>query len=155
MKSISHLLVNHEEYQFEGGKKKRKQVVEDTESDEEPKQSGFECIPKVYREVEGNEPKKIRTVLIAMLIAHFVFLGCELFLYPILSLIFSDIFYAWLCYYCYQTMNTCALYLYMVVLGLGCILGVMQLLSVGGWFLIYLGQLACYGYAAYNLFERI
>ena len=103
-----------------------------------------------------KEGEKLRTVLLFLLFAHIVFLACEIFLYNTsIALIFSELFYCWLNYFAYQTMNSVALYLYIVVLGLACGLGVLQLLSVGAWFLIYLGQLAAYGYGAYELWNRM
>ena len=88
-----------------------------------------------------------------MLMAHVAFIACEIFLYnTVISLIFSDLFYAWLAYYAYMTMSNTAIYAYMAVMFLAAVLGVFQLLTVGGWFLIYIGQLACYGYAGYELY---
>ena len=154
---ISHLLINDEEYQFEGGKKSKKTVDDGDETDSvKAKVVGFECIPSQFKEVPGNEAKKIRTTLMIMLFAHIGFLCCELFLYnTMISQMFSEMFYGWLCYYCFQTMNTCALYSYMVVLGLAAVLGVLNILFVGGWFLIYIGQLAVYCLCAYHLWGRM
>ena len=129
--SISHLLLTRESsFDLEGG-----------HSDDESR--GCVCIPSKMRPVKEKSGKKIRTVFMAMLVGHMGFMACELLLYNLMvSLLFSECVYMWLCYFCYQTMNTVAIYAYIVVLGLACPLGVLNLLGTGGWFIIYLGQLS-------------
>ena len=132
-KHITSLLFEKEDSDsfFEGGKKSKNR---------DESSGGFECIPKRQKALELKEGEKVRSVLLMMLMAHVTFLACEVFLYnTVVSLIFSDMFYAWLAYFAYMTMSNTAIYGYMVVLGLAAVLGVFQLLSVGGWFLIYIG----------------
>ena len=86
------------------------------------------------------------------LLAHMVFIAFEIMLYNFMfSMFISEIFYFWLCYQVYMTMNKFALYAYIGILFIAAVVGVFSLLSIGGWFLIYIGQLAGYGFGAYNL----
>ena len=52
-------------------------------------------------------------------------------------------------------MSESIIWCYMVILALNGVLGVFSIFSVGGWFLIYIGQLAGYGAADYFLFLKM
>ena len=91
-----------------------------------------------------------------MVICHCIFVLMEVIVYDlILSLVVSECFRAWLAYFCYMTLSTCSCWCYLVVAGLSTVFGVFNVFSVGGWFLIYIGQLAVQGYGAFMVFQSM
>ena len=110
-------------------------------------------LPKTQRKVEGKEAERVRQWLLLLGAFHGVALCCDIFLYSTMfSAIFSEIFYAWLCFYCFMTFSSMAIYIYIGLLFVGSGMGILSIFSAGGWFLIYIGQLAGYAFGAYQLF---
>ena len=110
-------------------------------------------MPKKQTPAKTEHHKKVRNWLLLMVICHSVFVLMECIVYDlILSLVVSECFRAWLAYYSYMTLSTCACWGYICIAMLSTGFGVFNVFSVGGWFLIYIGQLAVQGYGAFMVF---
>ena len=81
---------------------------------------------------------------------HIIALVCEIFLYNFMfSAIFSEAFYLWLCFYAFMSFSSMVIYAYIGFLFLGGGMGVLSIFNAGGWFLIYIAQLAGYIFGGY------
>lgn len=72
---------------------------------------------------------ELRTHLKVMIGIHCLMLVLELFFYNLLlTMVLTEIFYLWLCYYCYMTLSKCPLicYIVSVALSLTCFLRVLD-----------------------------
>ena len=102
--------------------------------------------------IKSQEADAVRNLLMVLGFLHLLSIVVELFLYNIaISMIFTELVYLWLAYYCYMTMSPGFLWAYIVLLLIGTGIGVLGVLSIGGWFLVYIGQLAADGFLAYSL----
>ena len=87
-----------------------------------------------------------------MLAAHCFAVVIEILMYNfIISMFVTEIILGYLCMYAYMKFTTPLIYLYVFLLGVNVVFGIFSLFSVGGWFLIYIGQLVCFGYGDYFL----
>jgi hypothetical protein len=67
-----------------------------------------------------------------MICVHFVFVILEIMIYnTILTLIASELFYMWLIYYGFMTLNKVALYTYVTLMFVAPITGILFVLDVG------------------------
>lgn len=102
-------------------------------------------MPSEKLEVRGEMAETLRSCLMQNILMHSGFLIFEVFAYNFLILLFlSELFFIWLCYYNYMRMNSCTIYLYIVLMISQPIVGFFNLLAVGfpGGSLLYLGQVA-------------
>ena len=106
---------------------------------EEEDNGGFKCIPKKQKPTKNPDGDKLRNMLLAFFLFHLVCIFLEIFMYNLLiSMIFTEAFYAWLAYFCFMTMMSTAIYIYIGLLFLAAGLGILNIFAVGGWFLIYI-----------------
>ena len=126
---------------FEGGDKKKNEDA-----------GGFKCIPETMRKLDSEEAEAVRTTLMMLGFLHIVSIALEIFLYNFkVSMLFTEGVYLWLAYYCYMTMSSMFLWLYIGLMVIGTGLGLFNVFSIGGWFIIYLAQVAADGWLAYSL----
>ena len=85
---------------------------------------------KKYR---ASEARRLREFMAHMLFAHILFAFMEVFVYNfmVLNLAF-ELFYMWVCYFAYMTLNKCACYGYIFLMFTAPISGVLGVFSVGG-----------------------
>ena len=96
------------------------------------KDQGFQFIPQEMKKFRGREAEKIREHLSFMVFAHGCFLFLEIFCYNMLvTMVISEIFYLWLVYYCFMTLNECATYSYVALMFMAPVTGVFRVLDVG------------------------
>ena len=140
------IIKNSEGFQaYEGG--------DDTEKKEK---KGFEWIPKEAGVLDNAYAIKVRTHLQLCVGMHCLAFVLEVLMYDwVISMMFTECFLAWLAFFASMKMSETIIWVYMVLLGLSGVLGVFSLFSVGGWFLIYIGQLAAYGFALQFLFIKM
>ena len=125
---------------YEGG--------DDTDKKEKTEKGGFEWIPKEATKLDNAYAIKVRTHLQLCVGMHCLAFVAEVLLYDwVISMMFTECFLAWLAFYASQKMSETIVWVYMVLLGLNGVLGVFSIFTVGGWFLIYIGQLAAYAFA--------
>jgi hypothetical protein len=80
----------------------------------------------------GREAEKIREHLSFMVFAHCCFLFLEIFCYNILvTMVVSEIFYLWVVYYSFMTLNQCSTYSYIALMFTAPVTGVFRILDVG------------------------
>ena len=90
----------------------------------------------------------MRFHLKVMIGIHCMMLVLELFFYNLLlTMVLTEIFYLWLSYYCYMTLEKCPLicYIVSVALSLTCFLRVLDV-GLGVSMLLYICQLGLYAY---------
>lgn len=104
------------------------------------------------RNIEDEAGQTVRTWLILAGIVHAASIFLEILLYGIpISMIFSEVVFLWLTYWCYMQMSSFMIWLYIVLFAIGTAYGVFSIFDVGGWFIIYIGQLAVDAFIIFNL----
>lgn len=106
-------------------------------------------MPQEMKKFRGREAEKIREHLSFMIFAHCFFLFMEIMVYNVLvTIVISELFYTWLCYYVYMTLNDCLAYSYIGLMFIAPVTGIFRVLDVGLGLstLLYLCQLGVYGY---------
>ena len=100
------------------------------------------------KKAKGTYALVFREHLEHMMIAHFVFLIAEFTFYNfMLFTVLTEVFYLWLCYYCYMTLKNYACYAYIIVMGLSPLYSFWTLFSIGLIkMLFYMIQLYTYCY---------
>ena len=94
----------------------------------------------------------MKTHLSMLLAGHIIAVVVEVLMYNfVISMFVTELVLAYLCLYAYMKFTSPLIYLYIALLGINVVFGVFSLFSVGGWFLIYIGQLAAFGYGDYFL----
>ena len=100
------------------------------------------------KKVRLKEGLELRTHLKIMMCIHVTLLVLELFFYNLLlTMVFGEILYLWLCYYCYMTMNKCSLvtYICLLVISLTQFMRVFDV-GLGMSMLLYVAQLGLVAY---------
>ena len=83
------------------------------------------------RKVKGGEAEVLRYHLLVMVFAHVLFVILECFVYKFMfMMMITEIFYAWLCYQGFMTMNKLFIYGYVVCMFLTPI-GILRIFDVG------------------------
>ena len=94
----------------------------------------------------------MKTHLSMLLAGHIIAVVVEVLMYNfVISMFVTELVLGYLCLYAYMKFTSPLIYLYIALLGINVVFGVFSLFSVGGWFLIYIGQLAAFGYGDYFL----
>ena len=91
---------------------------------------------------------ELRTHFKIMMCIHIMMLILELFFYNLLlTMVLTEMFYMWMCYYNYMTLNKCPVITYIIFVGLS-VTQVLRVLDVGVGMpmLLYLCQLSLYAY---------
>ena len=89
-------------------------------------------IPSEKVEARGEMAENLRACLVQNLVMHAGFLVLEVFMYNFLITLFlSELLFIWLSYYNYMRLNTCTIYLYIVLMIAQPALGVFNILAVG------------------------
>jgi hypothetical protein len=94
--------------------------------------------------------EKLRDHMLAMVIGHFCFLFLEFMLYNrLITFILCEFFYLWVLFQAYMTLNQYITGLYIALMFLAPVQGIFRFIDVGLGLstVIYLAQLAIYGYA--------
>ena len=87
---------------------------------------------------------------------HCICFFLEVFMYYwIISMMCTELFLGWLAYYAHMTMDMSVVYCYLVLLTINGLMGVFSIFSVGGWFMLYIGQECAYAAAVYFLYLKI
>ena len=139
------------------GKVKEKLKEQTTEQKRSITQRMFPKRKKVFK---AKRASAVRQHLLCMMAAHACFLGLELFVYNfVLFLVIFELVYLWVCYYSYMTLDKCACYSYIALMGQAPILGAWDVLFVGLTpmnVILYIAQCAVYGYfGAYTTLHKV
>lgn len=107
-----------------------------------------ECVPRIMKKAKGNYISPLREHLEHMMMIHTVFLMADMFLYNLnFVMIITELFYLWLCYFCYMTLKNYAFYAYISLLAFSPIYSFWTLLNIGPIkMLFYIVQLIVYSY---------
>jgi hypothetical protein len=88
------------------------------------------------KKYKASEARKLRDFIAKLLFFHLLFAFLEVFLYDIqISLIGAELFYMWVCYYCYMTLNKCTCFFYVFLMFVAPVSGIIALFKVGSGFL--------------------
>ena len=97
--------------------------------------------------------RTVRTIMKVCVAMHLLFFSFELFLYDwIFSMMFTELFLGWFAYFCAMKMNRAMIVCYAICLAIHGFLGIMGVIDVGGWFLVYMCQIGVYGLVLWWLF---
>ncbi len=73
--------------------------------------------PNYDKKIKAREAEKLRDHFTFLMLGHIIFLLLEVFVYnPVFSIISSEVIYLWLSYYCYMTLNNCAIWSYIILM---------------------------------------
>ena len=93
-----------------------------------------------------------------LIVSHAGFIVIEIFVYKKIPMVLFEILFGWQAYYCYMTMSSCAIYIYIVMLGLSVPLGILGIFTmmVNGLlsFIFYPCQLFLYALGAKYLYTK-
>ena len=111
--------------------------------------------PSSMKKSKLEEAKTFRNHMLYMIGAHCCFAILEVTLYNFMVVTFVfELFYIWILYYTYMTLNWCTAWTYFILMVLAPITGALNILFVGLFSMFfYAGQLCIYGYfGAYVFF---
>ena len=100
------------------------------------------------KKAKGEFVIPLRESMEHMMMAHSAFLLVELFVYKFMIItILTEIFYLWLCYFCYMTLKKWPFYAYIILMGAAPLYSIWTLLTIGPIkMLFYVIQLFVYCY---------
>jgi len=79
----------------------------------------FSFFPKVAKKIRNKEGLELRTHFKIMMCIHVMMLMLEIFFYNLLlTMVLTELFYIWMCYYNYMTLNKCPMITYVIFVGL-------------------------------------
>ena len=134
------------------GQKSKKVVVEEGDGG-----TGMNLIPTEMLELNIAEADKIRTILVFCVFLHVLFVAFDFLIYNSMFMVVSEVLFCYIAFYCYMTLDTMPLYVYLVLLTVSPFFMLWNISRMLGlWaFILYPLQTACYAYMAFLMFQRI